>query len=204
MTRVIFIRHGETLWNIEEREMGHLDSPLSDLGERQAKAIANRLNGVSFAHLFSSDLGRAIQTATYISEKTGHKIETDIELRERNMGIFQGYTRSEMKKHFPVEWNQYNSENKFEYVIPSGESQRQRLERSIRVMNRLADSHPDEAIVVVSHGGILRGFFEFVVGLEPGNEGRFLRRNATFNSFLKENGNWALEVWGDTSHLENV
>ncbi len=204
MTRIVFIRHGQTLWNIEKREMGHLDSPLSELGERQAHAIAHRLKGTKFSHLYSSDLGRALQTATCISNESGHDIQTDVELRERNMGIFQGYTRSEMKQNFPTEWEQYNSENKFDYVIPEGESQRQRLERSVRVMNRLADMHPEETIVTVSHGGILRGFFEYVIGLEPGNEDSFLRKNATYNSFIKYNGNWALEVWGDTSHLQNV
>ena len=201
MTRAIFIRHGETFWNKEGREMGHLDSPLSELGERQAEAIAKRLKQVPFSCLYSSDLGRAIQTSTSISEACNIEIKFDIELRERNMGIFQGYTRSEMKQSFPAEWSHYNSESKFDYVIPEGESQRQRLERSIRVMNRLADLHSDETIVVVSHGGILRGFFEHVVGLNPGNEGRFLRRNATYNSFIKDKGIWALEVWGDTSHL---
>lgn len=184
--------------------MGHLDSPLSEQGERQARAIALRLKGMPFSRLYSSDLGRAIQTATCISNETGHNIQTDVELRERNMGIFQGYTRSEMKANFPTEWKQYNSENKFDYVIPEGESQRQRLERSVRVMNRLADMHPEETIVVVSHGGILRGFFEHVVGLGPGNESSFLRKNATYNSFVRNSGNWALEVWGDTSHLQNL
>jgi len=204
MTRVIFIRHGETLWNIEEREMGHLDSPLSERGEKQAEAIAERLKQNSFTHLYSSDLGRATQTATSISQACNLEINLDIELRERNMGIFQSYTRKEMKENFPAEWREYNSINKFDYVIPNGESQRQRLERSIRVMNRLADMHPSESIVVVSHGGILRGFFEFVVGLQPGNEDRYMRKNATYNSFIKENGMWSLEVWGDTNHLENV
>ena len=184
--------------------MGHLDSPLSDLGERQAQAIADRLRAVTFSHLYSSDLGRAVQTATCISNETGHEINLDIELRERNMGIFQGYTRSEMKENYPDEWDQYNSRNKFDYVIPNGESQRQRLERSIRVINRLADTHEGKTIVVVSHGGILRGIFEYVTGLGPGNEDRFLRRNATYNSFIKNNTSWALEVWGDTSHLQNV
>jgi probable phosphoglycerate mutase len=204
MTRVIFIRHGETLWNVEGREMGQMNSPLTDLGEKQAKAIAKRLKQTHISHLYSSDLGRTIQTATYISKSCDLEIKLNIELRERNMGIFEGYTRSEMKDNFPTEWEEYNSLNKFDYVIPNGESQRQRLERSIKVMNHLADSHPEETIVAVSHGGILRGFFEFVVGLEPGNEGRFLRQNATYNSFIKNNGNWSLETWGERSHLENV
>jgi broad specificity phosphatase PhoE len=201
MTRVIFIRHGETIWNLQNREMGQLDSPLSEKGERQAKAIARRLERVTFTTLYSSDLGRAMQTAHYISKVTGKNIITDVELRERNMGIFQGYTRKEMAETYPKEWSEYNSPTKFDYVIPNGESQRERHERSIRVINRLADNHPNEEIVIVSHGGILRGIFEYVLCLQPGNEGRFKRRNATYNVFSKENDQWSLDVWGDTSHL---
>lgn len=204
MARVIFIRHGETAWNIEGREMGQLDSPLTAQGIRQAEAIATRLSTSEFSTLYSSDLGRALQTAECISDKTGKPIIQDAGLRERHMGIFQGLTRKKMKEKYPTEWARYNSARKFTYVIPGGESQEQRSERSVRVVNALADRHPDESIVVVSHGGILRGFFEYVLGLKPGNEQRFKRRNATFNCFGKQNGTWSLEVWGDTSHLEGT
>lgn len=204
MTRIILIRHGETLWNIEKREMGHLNSPLSELGEKQAAAIANRLSHESFTHLYSSDLGRTLQTASYISKACNLEIKPDIDLRERNMGIFQGYTQSESKEKFPAEWKEYRAKSSIDYVIPGGESQRQRIERSINVMNRLADSHPKETIVVVSHAGILKGFFEFVVGLAPSSGGQFSKKNAAFNSFTKANGNWSLETWGESAHLEDI
>jgi len=201
MTEVTFIRHGQTEWNTEKREMGHLDSPLTKKGEKQAAALAERLKGHKFSALYSSDLGRALHTAQYISTAVNLPIITDEELRERNMGIFQGHTRKEMAKLYPFEWKQYNSEDKFDYIIPQGESQRQRYERSIRVFNRLADQHPKEKIVMVSHGGILRGIFEYVLNIAPGNEDSFKRRNATLNRFIKNGSQWSLDVWGDTSHL---
>lgn len=105
MTRVIFIRHGQTIWNLEKREMGQLDSPLSEKGKIQAIAIAKRLKNITFSKLYSSDLGRALQTAQYISDVTGKDIITDVDLRERNMGIFQGYTRKEMAERYPKEWS---------------------------------------------------------------------------------------------------
>jgi len=201
MTEVIFIRHGQTEWNTQKREMGHLDSPLTEKGETQAAALAGRLKGQKYSALYSSDLGRALKTAGYISTAVNLPIITDEELRERNMGIFQGHTRKEMAELYPLEWKQYNSENKFDYIIPQGESQRQRYERSVRVLNRLADLHPEEKILIVSHGGILRGIFEYVLNLAPGNEDSFKRRNATFNRFIKNGSQWSLDVWGDTSHL---
>ncbi len=203
-TRIILIRHGETLWNKERREMGQLDSPLSEMGHKQAAAIAHRLMQNRFSALYSSDLGRAMQTATYIAQICQKEIIAETDLRERNMGIFQGYTRQEMQEKFPKEWQAYQSENKFDYVIPQGESQRQRLNRSIRIMNTLAERHPAETIVAISHGGILRGFFEYVLGLPPGNERRFRRNNCTYNSFIKTQNAWQLETWGDHSHLLQI
>jgi broad specificity phosphatase PhoE len=201
VTNVIFIRHGQTVWNTERREMGQLDSPLSEKGKKQAEALAKRLQKVQFSALYSSDLGRALQTANYISKSSNKDIIKVKDLRERNMGIFQGLTKEEMAEKYPEEWEAYNSVNKFEFVIPEGESQRQRYERSISALNKLADKHPREDIVLVSHGGILMGLFEHVLGLPPGNGNRFKRRNATYNVFCRENGVWSLDTWGDTSHL---
>jgi broad specificity phosphatase PhoE len=58
------IRHGETTWNAEKRIQGHMDSPLSVLGIRQVNALAKRLSNKKFDAIYSSDSGRAIQTAT--------------------------------------------------------------------------------------------------------------------------------------------
>jgi len=203
MTQVIFIRHGETLWNIEGRVMGQLDSPLSARGVKQAEAIAERLSSISFSHLYSSDLGRAVQTAEIISKRCNKEIVLDESLRERNMGVFQGHTRKEKKAKYPDIWRQCKAVGA-DFIIPGGESQNQRLARSIEVMDRLADAHPGETIVIVSHDGILRGFFSHILGLDTASETRIMRSNATYNCFLKLNGDWRLKVWGDTSHLQNI
>jgi len=202
VTRIVLIRHGETLWNKENRSMGHLDSPLSQLGEMQAISIAHRLKSTSFSHLYSSDLGRAIQTAEYISRETGHKVRVEKMLRETNLGIFQGLTCSEKKEKYPMEWSVYNSSEQYEYIVPQGESQRQRTERSVSVMNQFAETHAGETIVAVSHAGILKGFLEHVIGITGNSRNRIIRKSATYNSFIKSSDKWALEVWGDTSHLK--
>lgn len=63
MTRLILIRHGETVWNREHRMQGHSDSPLSDTGLRQAQLLAQRLKEIEFTALYCSDSGRAHHTA---------------------------------------------------------------------------------------------------------------------------------------------
>src|SRR5512143_2700333 len=127
--RIIAIRHGETEWNALGREQGQLDSPLTALGVEQAEAIARRLRRQAFSALYSSDLGRALQTAEIVARATGASIEVDPGLRERHTGIFQGMTKEQMAALYPVEYAAYRSDP-YSYQVPGGESGRQRRERS--------------------------------------------------------------------------
>ena len=201
--KLIAIRHGETQWNIEAREQGHLDSALTPRGIQQARAVAERLRQVRCSVLYSSDLGRAMQTAEIISSATGVRITQDVDLRERNMGIFEGLTKEEMTQRFPAEYSDYRRIGQG-FRIPRGESGQERLERSIRVLKAIAERHPHERIVAVTHGGFLMGFFEHVLGIAPGSGWRFKRQNAAYNSFEYVEGVWRLETWNDTAHLDQI
>jgi broad specificity phosphatase PhoE len=201
--KLIAIRHGETEWNAQGREMGQLDSPLTARGVEQAQAIAHRLRRVQFSVLYTSDLGRSLQTAHIIAASCGKEVTVDVGLRERHMGIFQGLTVSEMREKFPQERQDYERIG-FEYVIPGGESARQRLERSVRVLTAIAGRHPTETVVAVTHGGFLMGFFEFVLGIPPGNGWRFKRYNGNYSAFEWSDGRWVMETWNDISHLDGA
>jgi len=199
--KLIAIRHGETAWNTQGREMGQLDSPLTPLGIQQAHCIARRLKRSSFDVLYSSDLGRSVQTAGIIASTCGMTVNIDEGLRERHMGIFQGLTVAEMRERFPIERQDYERIG-FDYVIPGGESARQRLERSVRVLTAIAERHAKDTVVVITHGGFLMGFFEFVLNMQPGNGWRFKRYNGSYNAFQYVDGQWSLEVWNDVSHWD--
>lgn len=201
--KLIIVRHGETEWNVQNKATGQLDSPLTPKGIRQAYAIADRLRRLSFTSFYSSELGRAVQTANIIAEVCGKKVMIDPQLREWNMGIFQGLTVSEMHQKFPQERQDYERIG-YEYVIPEGESLRQCRDRAFRVMNAIAQRHPDETVVVITHGCVLMGFFEMVLGLPPGNSWRFHLYNANICTFEYINGCWSLIVWNDVSHLEQM
>lgn len=201
--KLIAVRHGETEWNVAGREMGQLDSPLTERGIRQAEALANRLRGLQFSALYSSDLGRAMRTAQIVSSATSVAVLVDADLRERNMGIFQGFTKKEMAQQFPAEYSDYLRLG-HTYRIPHGESAEQRLERSIRALTAIAERHADETVVVVTHGGFLMGFFEHVLGMSPGNGWRFKRQNAAFNCFEYSAARWTLQTWNETSHLQRA
>ena len=201
--RLIAIRHGETEWNVQGREMGQLDSPLTPRGRRQAQAIADRLSREYFSALYCSDLGRAVETAEIVAAASGVRAVVNIGLRERHMGIFQGLTKAEMAQRYPSEYSAYRRLG-HSYQIPNGESGQQRLDRSVRVFSALASEHVEGTIIAITHGGFLMGFFEHVLGLGPGNGWRFKKQNAAYNCFEFASGRWSLETWNDTSHLQSL
>ncbi len=202
-TTVIFIRHGETEWNLTYRLMGQLDSQLTIRGLAQGKAIAQRLSKEQFSTLYSSDLGRAYYTTEFISEATKKKIVIEKDLREMNMGIYQGLTKHEMLIKYPYEMRQFETLGQA-YTLPKAENILDKDERVKRVMNKIAQRHIGEKVVVVSHGGILTSFFEFVLDLSPASTWRFQRFNGSYNAFSYKEGLWSLVTWGDISHLDKI
>ena len=199
-TEVLIVRHGQTQWNIRGIRKGHLDSELTEKGIAQAKALAQRLARERFAALYSSDLGRAVQTAGIIAGVTRHSIITDPRLRERHLGIFQGLSGEEIKEKFPEEYRRHRSLGPH-YVITGGESALQQVERNVACLSELGEKHVGEAIVVVTHGGVVSGLFRHTLSIPFDAPRRFEFVNAGLNVFAYEEGHWMLQTWGDVSHL---
>jgi broad specificity phosphatase PhoE len=139
MTTLLLVRHGETDWNADGRLQGHTDRPLNEHGRRQASALAGRLAREDIDAVYASDLARARETAEILAEALGLPVVTDPDLRERNWGNWEGLTGSER--------------DRVEYV---GEGKDAHGERVLRAVRRIAELHPGERIVVVTHGGSMR------------------------------------------------
>jgi probable phosphoglycerate mutase len=199
-THVIIVRHGQTEWNIAGIRQGHLDSRLTPRGILQAQALAQRLAREKFNAIYSSDLGRAVQTALTIADVTGHEVTTDPRLRERHLGIFQGLNGDQIQAKYPEERRLLRSIGP-DYVIPGGESMRQQVERNVAYLNELAQKHQGETIVVVTHGGVVSGFFRHTLAIPLDAPRRFEFVNAGLNVFFREDESWMLLTWGDVSHL---
>jgi probable phosphoglycerate mutase len=199
-TTLFTVRHGETEWNLVGRQQGHLDSPLTQTGIEQAHALAGSLLGRGIEVIYSSDLGRAAQTAAIIGAKLGLSATIDRRLRERHLGLMQGKTRSEFRDQYPEEFAAFASRDP-DYVPPGGESARQRLERSVACCTELAARHPDGRILIVTHGGVLMGLFYHTLGIPLSEPRRFSLFNAAINSFSVCGDSWRLNTWGDISHL---
>jgi probable phosphoglycerate mutase len=202
-TRVILVRHGETAWNVEGRLQGDADSPLTAAGEAQARALAERFAREPFDVLYSSDLGRARQTAEAVSARTGQAIRLHAGLRERGLGVFQGLCRAEVEARHPDEWRRLLGGD-WDFAPPGGESTRGSVARFVTAVTEIADAHAGETVAMVTHGGVLGGFLREVVGIREDHPRRYRRFNASWNVFAREEGRWYLHTWGDVSHLPNA
>src|SRR6266851_890326 len=102
MTSTIYlIRHGETDWNRDRRIQGQSDTPLNDVGRAQARLLGLKLLDVRFELAYSSDLSRAIETAELILEPRPIAIATDVGLRERAFGEWEGGLAEEIGQSYP-------------------------------------------------------------------------------------------------------
>lgn len=202
-TYVMVVRHGETEWNTEGRRQGHLDSTLTAKGRAQAEALAQRFTPESCDAIYSSDLGRAYETARTIAEKTGHEVVPDKRLRERNLGIFQGLDGDEIRARYPTEYEEHRNGGA-DHAVPEGESFRQQTRRNMDCLEELAKRHAGEVIMVVTHGGVLSALFRHTLDISLDAPRRFSFKNASVNTFRFQDGIWGLETWGDITHLQRV
>ena len=148
MGTLILVRHGETDWNAAGRLQGHTDRPLNDYGRTQAKRLADQLAGDGIAAIYASDLSRARETAEILGERLGLPVVVDPDLREKNWGTWEGLTSDE---RLQVEFE--------------GETTEEHRERVLRSVRRIAERHPGQRIVVVTHGGSLRRIQAAVSGV---------------------------------------
>src|SRR4051794_15208466 len=91
-TNLLLVRHGQSEGNAERRFGGHTATPLSMRGHAQAAATAKALASESITAIYSSDLKRAIQTATPLAESIGVKVNATEAFRERSVGVMEGLT----------------------------------------------------------------------------------------------------------------
>jgi len=202
-TSVFVVRHGETEWNLSGEQQGHLDSQLTESGIKQAHALAEGLLRKGTEIIYSSDLGRAVQTAEIIGAKLGLGINVDHRLRERHLGSMQGLTKKEFRRLYPDEWSAFDSGDP-DYCFPGGESARQRYERSVACVEELAQRHPGGKLLVVTHGGVLNSLFYYALRIPLTEPRRFSLFNAAINSFSVCGDYWRLDIWGDTSHIRGM
>jgi broad specificity phosphatase PhoE len=164
-TRLFLVRHGETLANREYRYIGSRDDLLSAHGQTQAMQLAEALSILKVAAVYSSPLQRTYETALPIAARHGLEVQRVEDLRECDFGTWEGLSRAEVLARSPEdsqrlrEWEQNTS-----VAPPGGESFEALQQRVVAAVERLAQAHPDQAIVLVSHVGPIKVLLSAALG----------------------------------------
>ena len=172
--RLLLLRHGQSTWNADGRWQGQADPPLSPLGEEQARDAAHRLSPGQFSRIVASDLQRARRTAEILGEALELAVEVDPELREIDVGDWQGLTRAEIDERAPgalADWSEGRSD-----ATPGGETRSHLTDRARAALLRAAAAtSPGDRVLVVSHGALIRNL-DRVLGLDPHGIGNLAGR----------------------------
>jgi 2,3-bisphosphoglycerate-dependent phosphoglycerate mutase len=201
LTRICFVRHGETDWNIERRMQGHIDLPLNANGEAQALAVGHFFSGFQADALYSSDLLRARQTAKPIADALQRPMNVMVALREQHFGRCEGKVFAEIAALNPDDAQALVSRDP-DYATPGGgESRRQHEARILDCVAGLVSAHPGQVLVVVTHGGVLDVIYRRVHGLPPDAPRDYPIPNSGLNWVSITGDQWLIESWGETAHL---
>jgi broad specificity phosphatase PhoE len=206
-THVVIIRHGQSQGNAEGRFGGHTDTPLSPRGRRQAEATARALAPEKFDAIYSSDLPRAIETATPLARLTGAPLENTEALRERSVGVMEGLTFEEAAEQH-LEQYQALLRRDFEHVLLGGESYRQTLDRASRKLDEVIEQHKGGRIALFAHTGTICILILHLMGALDAPELKpvwIATANCGIARFeLRDDGFVRVLVVNDTRHLVGI
>ena len=201
MTKIIFVRHGQTEWNVLGRYQGQTDVALSPLGIEQAEKLAAHFPVDKIEAVYSSDLARAMKTASCVADRFGLTVESRPELRELNFGDWEGLTYDEIVAKWPDAL-----ENFFLHPdvldIPHGESFPKLRERALACVEEIVARHPDQTVAVFAHGAILRTILTAALHMDLQYVWTIRQFNTAVNIVTYTEHGTTVELINGTGHLK--
>ena len=166
VSRIVVWRHGRTAWNVEGRFQGQQDPPLVDAGRAEAAIAARHLVadglGGDGVVVVSSDLVRALDTATALTDLLGTTPLVDPRLREHDLGDWEGLTRAEVADRYPEQYADWQAGRPVR-----GRGGEDAATVAARAVAALADLPRVDTAVVVTHAATGGRLIEALLGLDP-------------------------------------
>jgi broad specificity phosphatase PhoE len=163
VTTLLLARHGESDWNRARRWQGFADRPLTDRGRAQAEELAERLADIALDAIYSSDLARARETAAVVGRAQGLEPVAVPELREVNVGSWEGLTREEAETRFPAGFRRWQDGGT---GWDDGETYGEMSGRVLAAIERIAQRHAGGRVLIVAHGGPIRAIHAAALGFD--------------------------------------
>lgn len=196
-------RHGRTTWNAAGRYQGHADVDLDDLGRGQALAVGQRCRSIEPVALYSSDLRRCADVGRQVELATGVELRLDDRLRERDVGLWSGLTRAEIKERFADEFEQWQHGD--EEVKPGGgESAGDVIERIKLFVDTVRSDVGSGSVVAVTHAGWIRSMMQWVLGPGCARRNLGVPSQGSLTVLRIDDERLTLEAFNDRGHLLSV
>ncbi|MEP6481937.1 MAG: histidine phosphatase family protein [Rhodoglobus sp.] len=184
------VRHGETDWNLERRIQGSTDISLNATGREQAAATGALLARRTWDAVIASPLSRAFETASIIAAAVGLPAPAaDPALVERNYGAAEGLTDRQIDEQYPAD-----------APVPGRETRDAVVLRVLPALMRIAETHPGQSVIVVSHGGVIRSVLN---AIDPNNQHGVIS-NGSVHSIRHDEGSFRLIAFDDPIDDESL
>lgn len=203
-TKIILVRHTQTVGNVEKRLTGREDYPLTHEGEQYVDKLTNKLKGIKLDKAYASTSGRTIKTIQKLADINNLKIEQNENLCEMYFGIYDGWKWDDVNKIDPqIKQNQIKIN---EIVgIKNQESTKQVADRMFNAITKIAKDNNGKTTLICSHGVAIEAFIRkvtneaFSVNREENSQ-----HNTSINilEYDNEKNKFNLVLLNDISHLK--
>lgn len=202
MTRIYFIRHGETEWNKTKRFQGFTDIPLSDIGKAQAALLGKRFESIPIDVIYSSPLIRAYETAAAVAVPKKMEIMKNDHFKEINFGEWEGLTGEELTKLYGDQFIRLISTP--EIAEFPGDGSLQLVTKRVKLgLDAVIAENENKNVMIVSHGGLIRLCIFYLMGMDLSFYNKMWLNNTSVSIVdINKRGNVLYKV-NDDAHLEN-
>ncbi len=196
---LILVRHAQSESNASGLFTGSMNVALTDLGRRQAQALAGRLASLPIAAVYASGLQRAQDTARPTAERFGLDVTVVEALREAGLGEAEGRSWAEVRERWTL-----GTDARWADEVPGAERGDDVRARVSAGIDALMERHRDELVLCVSHAGTITHALQHVLGLTLEQGVRLSVQQAAFNVIEWSTRGLVLTAFNDRCHLDDV
>lgn len=206
MTKLILIRHGESLGNSAHVMLGHTDLDLSELGFKQAQRTGEELSGITLDAIYSSDLKRAMSTAEPHADCRGVSVIPNVKLREAHIGEWENLKKEEIIARYGDAYDLHWRRGFGTFAFPGGDGIQQRCDIFFLEVERIAKMHAGGTVMIVAHAAVIRAFWGRILGLTPEETSAKtdFPTNASYSTVEYINGVFVPGEYSVDAHLADV
>jgi probable phosphoglycerate mutase len=197
------VRHGQTNWNLEGKTQGHGDSSLTELGRMQAKNLSEKMSKFNIDLIYSSDLGRAVETAQIIGKKLNLDVIKTPLLREMGFGVWEGLVHEKIKENYLDIFTTWRNEPHLA-KIPNGETLQIIKDRLDEFFKEINETYDNKHILLVSHSITVKVMLLSFLNSGLENIYRISQDNTALNIVQYRDYGPVILKMNDTSHIDNL